>query len=233
METQRYCLVSHKHLLRMTALTQKTVDSSVKGYELSDQGFCRMALEGEKELHAIEQSITDRGRALVSAGELMGSLSRARCSSLRIYSALRLTLAAATEIARNASSKITSGHASPSPATAERANLVNSLVRLNTIAVFNRRASYAKTVLHIEEGRSTYEVSHHRAGEDPDELAISRCLEQIAEQAREIADGVTQHLESQLPVSSWLMSSAPRAASFKKAILVGQLKWWVYAFRLN
>jgi hypothetical protein len=225
MGTQRHCLVSRKHLLRMTTLTQKTVDSSVKGYELGNQGFCRIALEAEKELHAIEQSITDRGRALVSAGKLMGSFSRARCSSLRIYSALRITLAAATEIARNASSKITRGHALPSPATAERANLVNSLVRLNTIAVFNRRASYAKTVLHIEEVRSTYEASHHRAGEDPEELAISWCLEQIAEQAREIADGVTQHLESQISVSSRLMGDVPRAVSLKKAGLVGQLKW--------
>lgn len=209
METQRHCLVSHQHLLRMTALIQKTVDSSVKGYELGNQGFCSIALEAEKEFHAIEQSITDRGRALVSAGKLMGSLSRAGCFSLRIYSALRITLAAATEIARNASSKIRSGHALPSPAIAERANLVNSLVRLNTIAVFKRRASYAKTVLHIEDGRSTCEVSRRRAGEGPEELAISWCLEQIAEQAREIADGVTQHLESQLPFSSRLRSSAP------------------------
>jgi hypothetical protein len=216
MQTKRHCVVSHKHLLRMTALTQKTVDSSVKGYELGNQGFCRIALESEKELHAIEQSITDRGRALVSAGKLMGSLWQPRCSSLRIYSALRITLAAATEIARNVSSKITSGHVLPFPATAERANLVNSLVRLNTIAVFNRQASYAKTVLHIEDGRSAYEVSHGRAGGDPEELAISWCLEQIAEQAREIADGVTQHLESQTPVSTRLMSDVARAAGLKK-----------------
>jgi hypothetical protein len=45
--------------------------------------------------------------------------------------------------------------------------------------------------------------------------------EQIAEQSREIADAVTQHLKSQLPVSSRLMGDVPRAASFKKAILVG------------
>jgi hypothetical protein len=222
METKKHCLVSHKYLLQMTALTQKTVDSSIKGYELNNLEFCQMVLEAEKELHAIEQGIADRGRALLSQGKRMDLTSRSGRCSLRIYSALRITHAAAAEIARNTRSKTVKGKELPSPANAERANQVNRLVRLNTIAVFNRQASHAKTVLQVEDGRRTNEKSHHRTVEDRKELAISRCLEQIAEQAREIADAVIQTLESHLTVSCRLMSDVPRATLLKKqASLVG------------
>jgi phosphate uptake regulator len=197
MDTQRHSLVLHTHLLRMTALTQRAVDHSVKAYELNSPEFTRKALEAAKELHAIELSIADRGRTLLAAGRLMDSTSRPGSCSLRIYSALRITHAAATEIARNTRLKISKGHVSISAPTAEMAGLVNSLVRLNTVAVFNRQAHHAMTVLQAERARRKHDVWRHRIHDDPQELAIFRCLEQIAEQACEIADALTQLLKSQ------------------------------------
>jgi phosphate uptake regulator len=195
MATHRHCLVSRTHLLRMTALTHKTVDDAVKGYELSSPEFCRKSLDAEKELHAIELSIADRGRALLGAGQLMDSTSGSGCCSLRIYSALRITHAAATEMARNTYLKIVRGHVTASAATREMANLVNGLVRLNTVAVFNKQARHAKTILQGAGERRKYELWHYRVHGDMQELAISRCMEQIAEQAYEIADAVTELLE--------------------------------------
>jgi hypothetical protein len=197
MDTQRHSLVSHAHLLRMTALTQRTVDQSVKAYELNRPELTRIALEAARELHAIELSIASRGRTLLAAGKRMDSTSRPGCCSLRIYSALRITHAAATEIARNTRLKNSRGHVSTSAATAEMANLVNGLVRLNTVAVFNRQAHHARTVLQVEGARRKYDVWQSRVQEDPQEVAIFRCLEQIAEQAYGIADALTQLLESQ------------------------------------
>jgi phosphate uptake regulator len=203
METHRHCLVSRTHLLRMMALTHKTVDDAVKGYALSNPEFCRRALEAEKGLHAIELNISDRGRTLLAAGKLMDSTSVPGRCSLRIYSALRITHAVATEMARNTYLKIVRGHVGISAATAEMANLVNGLMRLNTVAVFNRQARHAKTILQVEGERRKYELWHYRVHGDLQELAISRCLEQISEQACEIADAVTELLEGlQRPQSS-------------------------------
>jgi hypothetical protein len=203
METHRHCLVSRTHLLRMTALTHKTVDDAVKGYELSSREFCSRALNAEKELHVIELSIADRGRTLLAVGKLMDSTSGPGRCSLRIYSALRITHAAATEMARNTYLKIVSGHVKTSAATAEMANLVNGLVRLNTVAVFNRQARHAKTILQVAGERRKYELWHYRVPGDLQELAISRCMEQISEQAFEIADAVMELLEGlQRPWSS-------------------------------
>jgi hypothetical protein len=190
----------------MTALTQKSVDHSVKAYEFNSPEFSRRALEAEKELRAIERSIAHRGCSLLAAGKLMDATSRTGCCSLRIYSALRITHAAATEMARNTCLKIAEGRVSTSATTIEVAQLVNSLVRLNTVAVFNRQAHHAETVLEIEAGRRNHDVWRGEVDDDLQEVAISRCLEQIIEQAREVADVVTQ-LYSDVALARQRMSS--------------------------
>jgi hypothetical protein len=198
METQRYCLVSYKHLLQMAALTQKTVDQAVKGYELNCLENAGQSLAANKKLAAIERNIADRGRTLSAAGALMDTTSRAGSCSLRIYSALRTTHAAASEMARNTRLKITKRHLSTSATTTEMANLVNGMVRLNTVAVFSRQTQHAKTVLQIEDRRKG-DLGRYQVPEDQHELAIYRCLELIAEQACEIADSITQLLGSLRP----------------------------------
>jgi hypothetical protein len=193
MEKQKHCTVSYTHLLQMAALTQKTVDQSVKGYELNCLENAGQSLAAKKKLATIEVSVANRGRTLSAAGLLRDTTSRAGSCSLRIYSALRTTHAAATEMARNTRLKITRGHASTSAASTEMANLVNGMVRLNTVALFCRHPRHATTVLQIEDRRKC-DLWHDRIPEDQQELAISRCLELIAEQACEIADSITQLL---------------------------------------
>jgi hypothetical protein len=207
METQRHCPISYTHLLQMAALTQKTVDQSVKGYELNCLESAGQSLAAEKKLAAIELNIADRGRSLSAAGRLRDTASRAGSCSVRIYAALRTTHAAATEMARNTRLKITRGHASTSTATTELANLVNGMVRLNTVAMFSRHPRHAKTVLQIRDRRK-YDQWHDRVHEDREELAIFRCLELIAEQACEIADSITQLLRP--PARAPLQTGVPR-----------------------
>jgi hypothetical protein len=210
MEIQTRSLVSRSHLLRMTALTQRTVDHTVKAYELNSLPLCRKARLAEPELRQIELSIGDRGRTLSAAGKLMNSTSRLACCSLRIYSALRITHTAATEIARNTRLKIAKGRVSTSAATVEMANFVNSLVRLNTVAFFNQEAHHAKTVLQLEGDRRKCDLWLYRGhdfmqrtgAEEEQELAIFRCFGQIAEQAYEIADALTQLLKSDQRLSA-------------------------------
>jgi hypothetical protein len=184
----------------MAALTQKTVDQAVKGYELNCLENAGQSLAANKKLAAIERNIADRGRTLSAAGVLMDTTSRAGSCSLRIYGALRTTHAAATEVARNTRLKITKGHLSTAAITTEMANLINGMVRLNTVAVFNRQIHHAKTVLQIEVRRKG-DLWRYQVPEGPHELAIYRCLELIAEQACEIADSITQLLGSLRPSS--------------------------------
>lgn len=202
METQRYSLIARTHLLRMMALTQATVDHAVKAYERNGTDFCQMAIQAASDLHAIELSIADRGRSLLAVGKLMDATSRSAQCRLRVYSALRITHAAATEMARNTLTKIVGGPSSASLATVDLANLVNALMRLNTVAVFNRQIHHARTVLLLARGRRQQDMRHTPIHENAQEPAIARCLEQLVEQACEIADALVM-LEDWRPAAAW------------------------------
>ena len=182
--------MSRVHLLRMTAGTQKTVDLAVKAYQLNSLEFSREVQESAKKLHEIELGIADRGRSLLDAGKLIDATTRSACSSLRIYSALRIAHAAAIEMTRNTRLKIAKKHLLTPAATVQMADFVNRLIRLSTVAVFNRDTDHAATVLRLEERRRKSRVARGSVDEDLEELAVFRCLEQIAEQAYEIADAV-------------------------------------------
>jgi hypothetical protein len=198
MRDHQYILVSRSHLLRMTRLAQRAVDYSIKAYELGSYELCHMVRNTEEELRKLQLSIGDRGRLLRAEGRPVDTTSTAASCTLRVYSGLQVTYSAAAEIAQNTAFLIESGRKTQPPSKMVTANFVNGLVRLYTVALFSEEIQHARMILQINEGHRRFdlgeELIYRNDASARFELAITHCLAQIAEQAREIADTITQRL---------------------------------------
>lgn len=204
MEIQKHSKVLCSHLLKMTTMSQRAVDYSIKAYELSSPELCRIVRNSEQEWQQLQRRIGNRGRTLVAAGRSVDSDSLFACCALRVYSALHIMYAAATEIAHNTQFVLEDGEITQSPETREMGRFVNSLVRLCTVALFNKEIEHAKTVLESNDGRHSFDLSAYqthinltqRKGKRARfEFAIAMSLGQIADQACEIAEAITTWLE--------------------------------------
>jgi phosphate uptake regulator len=189
----------------MTTLSQRVVNDAIKAYALNSLELCHKVRDSGQELRDIQVGISNRGRRLLEAALPVDSTSMAACCSLRIYAALQLTHTAAIEMAQNTRLKLEHESLPGSTATVHLSMFVNSLVRLCSVALLKEEPDHARTVLEVEGGRRKCDLWLYRAHEDlmqragaPSrrELAISRCLGQIAEQSYELAEAVILWLET-------------------------------------
>jgi len=199
METLRHSYLSRSHLLTMAKFAQETVDYSIKSYELGTPEIHRLLGKHDQEWLNLNRSIADRGRTLIAAGTLAVHGSQKADSALRIFGALHVTYRAATEIAHSAALMVEREQRPPSPQLRELGHFVNSLVRLCTVALFKKEVRYAKGVLLDHRGRhqfkmtpcrTLYDLIRTNEAQARLELAIAAALEQIAEQAYEIAQAL-------------------------------------------
>ena len=197
MEMKRQSPLMRAHLFKMTMLTQRAVDHSIKAYELRDPEFCALICKSDRQWCGVQRAIGNRGRRLLAAGWAVDTDSvLARCT-LRIYSALRTTYAAATEIAHNSMMLTGGGQTDKSEVIRGMGRLVNGLVRQCTVALFEEDSRHAEAILRDDFARRWFERTLERTEcdlrqgsgtESRLELAITRSLGQIADQAYEIAE---------------------------------------------
>jgi hypothetical protein len=232
LQFSQHNILSRAHVLRMTMLSQRAVDYSIKAYRLNSAELCRQVMSIKRDLSKLEVRIGDRGRAFVAAGAHIDSHSPFACSSLRIYSSLRVMFTAATEIAQNITILAALSPKTIFPQTVETGNTVNSLVRLCSVALFDQKMSLAKQVLHIEGGRRRLDLELHRARLDlfrrsdthcRCELAIANCIGQIAEQVYETAEGIIAWLEN----GDCVHYAGPNTMSAQQT---GQYRLWLEHF---
>jgi hypothetical protein len=204
MRDRQYSLVSRSHLLRMTRLAQRAVDYSIKAYELGSYELCQVVRNTEDELRELQLNIGARGRLLRAEGRRVDTESAAASCALRVYSALQVTYFAAAEIAQNTVLLLEGGRKTQSPSQMMTTNFVNGLVRLYTVALFDEEIQHARTILQVDEGHRQFdlqlclreeELIYRNDANARFELAITHCLAQIAEQAYEIANTITQWLD--------------------------------------
>ena len=204
MNVQRPSKVMHAHLLKMTMLSQRAVDYSIKSYEWKSLEFCNAVLNAEAEWAEVQRGIGDRGRTFRAAGKTIDFDSPFACCSLRIFGALRVTYAAAKQIAHNTTLMLEGGRFAPSAEIRELANNVNGLVRLYTVALFKKDIRHAATILQNAGVRDWFNPRIYPAQNDVCqgngaivqlEIEIVRSLIQIAEQAFEIGEAIMRWLE--------------------------------------
>jgi phosphate uptake regulator len=201
---QQHLHVLRSELLAMARLTQRAVDYSIKAYQLGEPEFCRHASNTDEEVHKFQRGVADRGDVLLSLGLLVDSDSRFVSSALRICSALQITYSAASGIAHDTMLSLKGERVAVSPEIEEMGKLVNCLVRLCIVALFNKEIQPAKTVLQCDGTGQWVDLAVYQLCRGPIqrsnaqarfELAIHKNLDQIAEQTHEIADAITFWLD--------------------------------------
>jgi hypothetical protein len=149
----------------------------------------------------LQLNIGDRGRLLREEGRPVDTESTAASCALRVYSGLQVTYFAASEMAQNTLLLLEGGRKIQSASKRVTTGLVNGLVRLYTVALFDEEIQHARTILRVNEGHlrldpqlafRNEELIYRHDVRGRFELAITHCLAQIAGQAHEIADTIMQ-----------------------------------------
>jgi hypothetical protein len=200
MDTRQHSVVLRSQLLRMSRLSQRAVDYSIKAYELGRPEFCGYVRDTGQEFGQLHRCIEYRCRKLLAHGLAFDSESHFVRSALRICGALHKTYTAAVEVTENTMLFLEGGGVFVSPAPKEMGHLANRLVRLCTVALFKENAHYARTVLQHKIVGLWFEmafyhlhsdIGHWIAGPTTLELVITKSFSQIIKQAREMADAIT------------------------------------------
>jgi phosphate uptake regulator len=191
-------------LLKMSKLSQRAVNYSIKAFELGRPEFCHDVQTAALELRNLRFSIADRSRLFLATTVPVSVDSRFACCALRISNALHNTYNSAAAIALETLRGLQGGRRYDSSMIVEMAQFVNSLVRLCTVALFNENLEHARTVLQNDSRGRWFNLSLRQAQIDlaqrsgtqaKSELAIVQSLGQIAEQSYDVAHAITVWLE--------------------------------------
>lgn len=195
---------SHIHVLRvqmlsMSRVTQRALDSSIKGYELRNLEFCRDVSRAEGEIREHHRQIRYLAHKLAALGTGGGADSRFAVAALRMGGTLAAIYEAAARMARDTMLMVESDE----PPTCDEplinlGKLVNTLVRLCVMALFEKEARHAEMVARsqgvwrrcelIFEELNGSEGQMHR--EDIYALRIAESLGVAARRAHELADAI-------------------------------------------
>lgn len=191
-------------LIALARLTQRTVDYSIKAFQLGRPEFSRVVHNSKDEMNAIRCWIVTHGRKLLDTGTSADAGSRFACAALRISAALEVAYNAAVEIVQQIETRFAPDLIPISVELEEAGQFVNSLLRLCVLSLLNRDIRHAKAVLHnAGAGQSLdlalylahHHLAHRTSAQVRFELDIIRCLERMAGQTREIADSIILWLE--------------------------------------
>ena len=211
MNTQEYSQILRLHLLDMARETQRGVDYAIKAYKLGNPEFCTIVRECTYDIGVLHREITGLARDLL-AMELPGESNlRYILASERIANAMRVVHAQAVEIAANSMRIVENGGGLGCAELATMGDLVNSLVRLSVVALFEEDVEHAELARRSSGvGRlfeSTfydwYRTIDHRARAQAEfERAITKQLGYIALQTYEVAGAIVFWLDDSVGASA-------------------------------
>jgi Na+/phosphate symporter len=204
MNSQQNIHILRVQLLAMSRLSQRALDYAVKGYGLRNLDFARHVPAANCELEEHHRRIKDLSRELMNGGISKPSDSRFVLAAASINTALHVTYTAAAEIAQDSMRLLESSGIHGCAALERMGQLVNGSIRLCVVALFEKDAAHAKTVLRRQEAvrfRELTSIGSHPhidrwAGAQGDfERSVIRSLGEVAKQAHEIADAILFWLE--------------------------------------
>ena len=204
MNTQEYSQILRLSLLDMARVTQRGVDYATKAYRLGNPEFCWIVRECTYDIDVLHREITELARDLL-AMELPGE-SHLRCilASERIGNALRVIYGQAAEIAANSMRIIENGGGLGCAELATMGDLVNNLVRLSIVALFEEDVEHAELVRRSSGvgrlfGSTFYDwyrtIDHSARAQAEFERAITKHLGHIALQTYEVAGAIVFWLD--------------------------------------
>lgn len=201
MNSQQHIHTLRVQLLAMSRLSQRALDYSLKGYEMRNLDFSRHVSTAGRELEEHHRQIKNLCRELVNDGIAKTSDFRLAFVALSIGTSLHVTYTAAVDIACDTMRLLESGTTLRSGALEDMAQLVNGSMRLCTVALFEKDAHHAETVIRSLESlelcdfTSTGSHPHRTVAKDDFEYVLTRNLGEVAKQVHEMADAIVFWLE--------------------------------------
>ena len=204
MNTQEYRQILRLSLLDMARVTQRGVDYAIKAYKLGNPEFCTSVREYTYEIDVLHREITELVRDLL-AMELPGESDLRHILAVeRIANALRVVHSQAVEIATNSALILENGGGLGCAELTTMGSLVNSLVRLSVVALFEEDVVHAGMVQRYSGVGRLFEstfydwyrtIDHGARAQAEFERAIAKHLRQMALQAYEISGALVFWLE--------------------------------------
>lgn len=147
MNSQRQIQLLRVQLLAMARLSQRALDYSIKGYSLRHLDFSRNVSTADREIEGHYLRMKELSRELINGGMASSTDARFAFAAVSIGNALLSTHSAAAEIAQDTVRLLESAGIQSCPALEAMAQHVNASMRLCIIALFEKDAAHAQTVL--------------------------------------------------------------------------------------
>jgi phosphate uptake regulator len=202
-DIHQYLQTLRLHLLDMSRVSQRSVDYSIKAYKLGCPEFCASARDNTDEINILHREITEIVQELLQMELARESDLRLVLTCARICNALQTMHCQAVEIARNSMRLVENGGLRCTDLTT-MGDVVNSLVRLCVVSLFDEGIEHAQTVLQSNGVERLFETTFYDWYRTIDrrartqagyELAITKHLSQIVRQTHEVADAIVFWLE--------------------------------------
>jgi len=191
-------------LLDMSRVSQRAVDCSIKACKLDNPEFRANVRDSAYEVGILHGEITEIARDLLMMEIPLESEVRFAVSAALICDALHSIYAQAVKIAANSARLLENSHTPGCAGLTRMGEVVNCLVRLCIIALFDEEVAHAETVLRNRGVERLFEsvfydwyrnVDQRLRTQASQELAITRSLGQMAKETYEIADAIVFWLE--------------------------------------
>jgi phosphate uptake regulator len=204
MNLQQHIHVLRLHVLDMTRLAQRSVDYSVKACALGSPEMCSAVRDRTFEIDALHCEIAETAQELLASNIPCDRDLRFVLSCERIGIALQFLHLQADEIASQCLQLLELGRTVRCAEIAAMGEIVNSLVRLCAVALFEEEKQHADLVLSAGRVERLFEMtfcawlrSLDRAEREQSECdrVITRHLSRMARQTYEIADALDFWLE--------------------------------------
>jgi phosphate transport system protein len=198
-DIHRYIQTLRLRLLDMSRVSQRAVDYSIKAYKLNCPEFCANVRDSTYEVNILHREITEIARDLLLMELPLESDVRFALSAIPICDALHSVHAQAIKIAANSARLLENGRMPGWAALTRMGEIVNSLMKLCIIALFNEEVAHAETVLTNSGFERFFESAFYDWYRNVDqrlrtqashELAITKGLSQMAKETYEIADAI-------------------------------------------
>ena len=211
MNTQEYSQILRLHLLDMARVIQRGVDNAIKAYKLGNPDFCAIVQGHTYDIDVPHREITELVRELLAMELPDESNLRYLLASERIANAMRVVHSQAVEIAANSMRIVDNGGGLGCAELATMGDLVNRLVRLSVVALFNEDVEHAELVQRSSGAGRLFEstfydwyrtIDHNARAQAEFERAITKHLRHIALQTYEVAEAIVFWLEDSVGASA-------------------------------
>jgi phosphate uptake regulator len=200
-----HCVQSLRlQLLDMSRVAQRAVDYSIKACSLGSIEACTNVRDAADEINMLHRETTEISSELLLMELPAESDLRFALSAERIADALLSIYLHASEIAANSMRLQKNGQRTGYLGLNTMGEVVNSLMRLCIIALFEEDTEHAETVLHHHGVARLFELTFYDWYRGIDrrlraqasyELAITKDLARMARQIHEVADAIRFWLE--------------------------------------